>query len=158
MRLASSNRSHRGVSTVFIIGVATLTIIFHLVISLGGYGCSQNDLTYRPCSEALMDEGKLLGHLKAIETKLDALLLTDGVTNATFTQVLVSLKGEFQTVIDEFNSGMVTAETMSDSETVNNRIAATIEKAKMVDTVPAYERPKIRLYVGVFVSNHCNEG
>jgi len=87
--------------------------------------------------------------LKAIETKLDALLLSDGVTNASFTQVLVSLKGEFRTVIDEFSSGVAKGE-VTDADNVRDRIAAAIEKAKNVDTVPTYERPKIRLFVGVF--------
>ena len=156
MRLPPSSRASRGVSSLFLVGLASLTLIFHFIISRSshaGYG-SQNDRRFGPCPtpDSLMVEGQLLGHLKAIETKLDALLVGgDGVTNTTFTQVLVSLKGEFRTVIDAFNGGSATGSDGNAAEKLSGRITAAIEKAKNVDTVPNYDRPKIRLFVGVFV-------
>ena len=156
MRLPPSSRSSRGVSSLFLVGLASLTLIFHFFISRSSHAAydSQNDRRFGPCPtpDSLMVEGQLLGHLKAIETKLDALLVGgDGVTNTTFTQVLVSLKGEFRTVIDAFSGGMTIGSDSNAAEKLTDRITAAIEKAKTVDTVPTHDRPKIRLFVGVFV-------
>lgn len=155
MRISGPHRSSRNFSALFLVGLASLTILFHLAISRStsvreapkiqkdAYPCETTDVS--------TVEIKLLDRLKAIESKLDMLLLADGVTNATFTQVLVSLKGELGTVLDAFNNNIQSDETLS-SRNVGDRISKAIESAKKVETVPFHERPKIRLFVGVFVS------
>jgi len=89
----------------------------------------------------------LLEHLKSIESKLDALLVNGGSSDSSFTQVLVSLRGEFKNVIDKFGG----SQSSIDQEELISKIESVIDQAMRVETVPSHDRPKIKLFVGVFV-------
>eukprot|EP00210_Caulerpa_lentillifera_P004025 g3840.t1 len=146
-------RSQRGASSLFLVGLACLTILFHLFLLR-----SSIEKRLNLCQTGMDPnfEDNLMRQFEAIEQKLDTLQLTDSSPlNVSSSSALISIKSQLRTAIEELRSN--THGVASDSNEFNgiqshhhHHLSAPLKHAAMSDITLPNNRQKIRLFVGVF--------
>lgn len=142
-------RPHRGASPLVLVGIACLTIFFHLFLLRSNI---EHRLKPCPTESPKSDTGTalLLQQFQTIEEKLDTLRFVDS-PSSNASNILLSIQRQFQTLSDDvkrLNRDGTKISVFGDS--ISQRINSRLKQAAISDVPLPSDRKKVRLFVGVF--------